>query len=132
MVAEIEADGGTATGFLLNAVELDGIEERIAHIEAKIGSIEVLVFNLGAQIGSRTLANTTYKAFERGWRMATFALFRAATSLCPLMEARGKGTILVTSATAAMRGNAGQHAHAAHEGVREMTDFRLTASGEDG
>ena len=127
MVAEIEADGGTATGFLLNAVELDGIEERIAHIEAKIGSIEVLVFNLGAQIGSRTLANTTYKAFERGWRMATFALFRAASSLCPLMEARGKGTILVTSATAAMRGNAGQHAHAAAMGGRRMLCQSLNA-----
>ena len=127
MVAEIEADGGTATGFLLNAVELDGIEERIAHIEAKIGSIEVLVFNLGAQIGSRTLAKTTYKAFERGWRMATFALFRAASSLCPLMEARGKGTILVTSATAAMRGNAGQHAHAAAMGGRRMLCQSLNA-----
>ena len=39
--------------------------------------------------------------FELGWRMATFALFRVASAVCPAMEERGKGTILVTSATAA-------------------------------
>ena len=59
--------------------------------------------------------------------MATFALFRAASSLCPLMEARGQGTILVTSATAAMRGNAGQHAHAAAMGGRRMLCQSLNA-----
>ena len=78
-------------------------------IEAEIGPIEVVVFNLGAQIGDRALADTSYKAFELGWRMATFALFRVASAVCPLMQKRGSGTILVTSATAAVRGNDGQH-----------------------
>ena len=104
LVESIESEGGSASGFLLNAVEADGIEERVAAVEADIGPIEVVVFNLGAQIGDRALADTTYKAFEIGWRMATFALFRAASTVCPLMEERGKGTILVTSATAAMGG----------------------------
>ena len=109
LVASIESDGGTASGFLLNAVEADSIEDRIAAVEADIGPIEVVVFNLGAQIGDRALKDTSYKAFEIGWRMATFALFRLASVVCPLMEKRGKGTILVTSATAgrcaATRGN---------------------------
>ena len=84
LVSEIETEGGTADGFLLNAVEDNSIEERIEHIEAEIGPIEVVIFNLGAQIGNRSLAETTYKAFERGWRMATFALFRTASCVCPL------------------------------------------------
>ena len=49
----IESDGGSASGFLLNAVDADGIEERVAAVEADIGPIEVVVFNLGAQIGDR-------------------------------------------------------------------------------
>ncbi len=80
LVADIEGAGGTATGHLLNAIDPDGIEQRVAAIEADIGAIEVVVFNLGAQIGNRPLADTSYKAFELGWRMATFALFRLPPS----------------------------------------------------
>ncbi len=127
LVAEIEADGGSASGNLLNAVVPDELEQRMAEVEADIGPIEVLVFNLGAQIGNRSLEDTTYKAFELGWRMATFALFRAASSVCPLMAERGKGTLLVTSATAAVRGNAGQHSHAAAMGGRRMLCQSLNA-----
>jgi len=43
------------------------------------------------------------------------------------MEKRGKGTILVTSATAAVRGNAGQHSHAAAMGGRRMLCQSLNA-----
>jgi NAD(P)-dependent dehydrogenase (short-subunit alcohol dehydrogenase family) len=43
------------------------------------------------------------------------------------MEERGKGTILVTSATAAVRGNAGQHSHAAAMGGRRMLCQTLNA-----
>lgn len=127
MVEGIEADGGAASGFLLNAVEPDSIEERVAAVEAEIGPIEVIVFNLGAQIGDRALADTSYKAFEMGWRLATFALFRIASAVCPLMEKREKGTILVTSATSAVRGNAGQHSHAAAMGGRRMLCQTLNA-----
>jgi NAD(P)-dependent dehydrogenase (short-subunit alcohol dehydrogenase family) len=127
LVAEIESAGRTASGFLLNAAEADSIEDMIASAERDIGPIEVVVFNLGAQIGDRPLKDTSYKAFEQCWRLATFSLFRVAATVCPLMEARGKGTFLVTSATAAVRGNAGQHAHAAAMGGRRMLCQTLNA-----
>jgi len=127
LVAEIEAEGGSATGFMLNAVEEGSIEQLVTHIEAEIGPIGVALFNLGAQIGDRGLASTTLKAFEVGWRMATFGLFRLAQVMFPYMEQRGKGVLLVTSATAAMRGNAGQHSHAAAMGGRRMLCQSLNA-----
>jgi len=127
MVAGIRAQGNAASGFLLNAADPDVIEERIAATERDIGPIDVALFNLGAQIGDRPLRDTSYKAFELGWRLATFALFRLASTLCPLMEARGRGVLLVTSATAAVRGNAGQHSHAAAMGGRRMLCQSLNA-----
>jgi NAD(P)-dependent dehydrogenase (short-subunit alcohol dehydrogenase family) len=127
LVKEIEDAGGTATGHLLNAADENSIEERIAAVEADIGTIEVVVYNLGAQIGNRSLEETSYKAFELGWRLGTFGLFRTASAVCPLMEQRGKGTILVTSATSAVRGNAGQHSHAAAMGGRRMLCQSLNA-----
>lgn len=127
LVSEIQDGGASATGFLLNAIEPDAIEERVALVEREIGPVEVAVFNLGAQIGDRTLADTSYKAFETGWRLATFGLFRLASAVCPKMVERGKGTILVTSATASVRGNAGQHSHAAAMGGRRMLCQTLNA-----
>jgi NAD(P)-dependent dehydrogenase (short-subunit alcohol dehydrogenase family) len=127
LVESIESDGGSASGFLLNAVVANSIEDRVAAIEADIGPIEVAVYNLGAQVGDRALKDTSYKVFELGWRMATFGLFRVASAVCPLMEARGKGTILVTAATAAVRGNKGQHSHAAAMGGRRMLCQTLNA-----
>lgn len=127
LVAEIEAAGGAATGFILNAVEEGSIERLVEGVETDIGPIEVAVFNLGAQIGDRSLANTSLKAFEMGWRLATFGLFRLASVLFPRMEQRGRGTLLVTAATAAMRGNAGQHSHAAAMAGRRMLCQSLNA-----
>jgi len=127
LVGAIESEGASASGFLLNAIETDSIEDRVAAVEAEIGPIEVVVYNLGAQIGDRALADTTDKAFEMGWRLATFGLFRVASSVCPRMEERRKGTILVTSATAAVRGNKGQHSHAAAMGGRRMLCQSLNA-----
>jgi len=127
LVDAIRSDGGSATGYLLNAVEPNSIEERVAAIEADIGPIEVVVYNLGAQIGDRALKDTSLKAFETGWRLGTFGLFRLATVVCPAMQARGHGAILVTSSTAAMRGNGGQHSHAAAMGGRRLLCQSLNA-----
>ena len=126
MVASILAEGGSASGHLLNAVEDNAIEDLVDAAEA-IGPVEVVLFNLGAQIGNRSLEDTTLKTFELGWRMACFGLFRLAKAVIPLMEARGGGTLLVTSATAAVRGNAGQHSHAAAIGGRRMLCQTLNA-----
>lgn len=127
LVRQIEDDGGTATGVLLNAVEEGTIESLVDSVERDTGPVEVVLFNLGAQIGDRSLADTSYKVFELGWRLATFALFRLASAVIPGMEARGRGVMLVTSATAAVRGNAGQHSHAAAMAGRRMLCQTLNA-----
>ncbi len=127
LVSAIEDEGGRASAHLLNAVDEGAIEDLIEKIEGNIGSIDVALYNLGSQIGNRSLDNTSLKVFELGWRMATFGLFRLAKSLFPKMVERGGGTLLVTSATASVRGNEGQHSHAASMGGRRMLCQTLNA-----
>lgn len=127
LVSEIADAGGSASGRILNAVEDGAIEHVIEDTEIQFGPIDVVLFNLGAQIGHRSLEETSLSKFELGWRMATFALFRTAKSVLPKMAARGHGTLLVTSATSAVRGNAGQHSHAAAMGGRRMLCQTLNA-----
>lgn len=127
LVGEIADAGGEASGRLLDAALPDTIEDLVEDVERNIGPINCAMFNLGAQIGNRALPDTSYKAFELGWRMATFAPFRLASALLPRMAKRRQGTLLVTSATAAMRGNTGQHSHAAAMGGRRLLCQSLNA-----
>lgn len=127
LVQSIEDLGGSASGRLLNAIEENAIEDLVKQTERDVGPIGTAIFNLGAQIGDRSLEHTSLKAFEMGWQLATFALFRLAKSLFPLMAERGGGSLIVTSATAAVRGNAGQHSHAAAMGGRRMLCQTLNA-----
>lgn len=127
LASDIEEEGGEASIHLLNAVDEGAIEDLVDKIETDIGPIEVALYNLGSQIGNRSLDDTSLKVFELGWRMATFGLFRLAKSLFPKMVERGGGTLLVTSATASVRGNQGQHSHAASMGGRRMLCQTLNA-----
>ena len=127
LVSDIEQDGGSASGYLINAIEDNVLEELILEIEKDIGPIEVLVYNLGAQTGMKLLNETSLKEFEWGWKMANLGLFRVAKVLMPIMEDRSSGTFLVTSATAAMRGNKNQHSHAAAMGGRRLLCQTLNA-----
>lgn len=127
LVAQIEDAGGSATGSLLNASEDGTIEELVERIETDIGPIDTALYNLGAQIGNRTLHDTPHRTFELGWRLGCFGLFRLAHAMLPAMVERGQGSLLVTSATAAVRGNAGQHSHAAAMGGRRMLCQTLNA-----
>ena len=120
IIDEIRKEGGEASGKLLNAVQENSIEELVNEIEKNIGQIDVAVYNLGAQIGNKPLENLSSKVFELGWKMGTFGLFRLARTLFPFMVKRKKGTLIVTSSTAAVRGNKGQHSHAAAMGGRRM------------
>lgn len=127
LVDEISANGGEASGRMIDASLPDTIEDLVEDVERGIGPIQCVLFNLGAQIGNRSLADTTPKMFELGWRIATFAPYRLARALLPKMAERGSGSLIVTSATAAVRGNAGQHSHAAAMGGRRMLCQTLNA-----
>ncbi len=81
-------------------------EETIAlfqEIEREIGPIEVLVFNIGANVRFAIEA-TTARVFTKVWEMACFAGFLAGREAAKVMVPRGRGTILFTGATASMRG----------------------------
>jgi len=131
LVSQIEAAGGSASGAIVDASEDGSIEELVARTQADIGPIDTALYNLGAQIGNRALHDTPHRTFELGWRLGCFGLFRLSHALFPSMVERAKtdrhGTLLVTSATAAVRGNAGQHSHAAAMGGRRMLCQTLNA-----
>ena len=127
LIKEIEKEGNEASGKIVNLMEEGSIEKLVTDIETDLGPIETAVYNLGAQIGNHTLEETSHKAFEMGWQLGCFGLYRLAHTLIPRMQTRRAGNLLVTSATAAVRGNKGQHSHAAAMGGRRMLCQSLNA-----
>jgi len=105
LVEAIRAEGGRAQGFASDARKEDDIIKLDDDIEHDVGPIEVMVFNIGANVPSSILEETARKYFKI-WEMACFSGFLAGREVAKRMVTRGRGTILFTGATAGMRGAA--------------------------
>ena len=111
LVESIQAAGGRAQGFALDARREEAVARFIDHIESTIGPIEVMVFNVGGNVRFPILETTTQKYFKV-WEMCAMAGFLAGREAARVMVPRGRGTILFTGATASLRGAAGFSAFA--------------------
>ncbi|MBE7366232.1 SDR family oxidoreductase [Ramlibacter pallidus] len=105
LLEQIRAEGGTAHGFASDARDEDAVAALFDDIEGRIGPVEVLVFNIGANVQSSILEETARKYFKI-WEMACFAGFLVGRKAARCMAPRGRGTILFTGATASLRGSA--------------------------
>ena len=105
LVATIEAEGGRARAFGSDARREEQVVGLVETIERDIGPIEVLVFNIGANVPASILEETARKYFKI-WEMACFAGFLAAREVAKRMVARQRGTMFFTGATASLRGSA--------------------------
>jgi NAD(P)-dependent dehydrogenase (short-subunit alcohol dehydrogenase family) len=109
LIAQIQADGGKAHGFPSDARKEEEVVALVEQIESTIGPIEVLVFNIGANVPSSILDETARKYFKI-WEMACLGGMLNGREVAKRMVAREgdghKGTIIFTGATASLRGSA--------------------------
>lgn len=105
LIDEIRAAGGQAYGFGSDARKEEEVIKLVDDIERDIAPIEVMVFNIGANVPCSILDETARKYFKI-WEMACFSGFLVGREVAKRMVARGHGTIIFTGATAALRGSA--------------------------
>jgi len=105
LVDAIKAAGGSAHGFGSDARKEEEVVALVERIENEVGPIDVLVFNIGANVPSGILEETARKYFKI-WEMACFGGFLNGREVARRMVRRGRGTILFTGATASLRGSA--------------------------
>ena len=106
MAASIREVGGVAHAFGLDARSEEEVAALVDKIEREIAPIEVLVFNIGANVRF-PIVETTTRVYTKVWEMAALAGFLAGREAARVMSPRGRGTILFTGATASVRGGAG-------------------------
>lgn len=113
-------EGLDAHGFALDARNEEQVEAFFSKVEADIGPLEAVVFNVGANV-PMSILDTSARKFQKIWEMACFAGFLVGREAARKMVAQGHGTILFTGATASIRGGAmfGAFASAKH-GLRAL------------
>lgn len=128
----IEAAGGVCHAFGSDARKEDEVIALVETIERDIGSIEVMVFNIGANVPCGVLEETARKYFKI-WEMACFGGFLNAREVAKRMVARGRGSIIFTGATASVRGAAGFAAFAgAKHALRALAQSMARELGPQG
>jgi len=111
LVGRIREEGGQARGFGCDARDEDQMQALVDTIEAEVGPLEVVVFNIGANVHF-PIRETTARVYRKVWEMAGFAGFLTGREAARVMLPRGKGTIIFTGATASLRGGSGFSAFA--------------------
>jgi NAD(P)-dependent dehydrogenase (short-subunit alcohol dehydrogenase family) len=102
---EIEGRGGTALPVTADATDRGSVQAGFERVRAELGDPEVLVYNAGDfQVGG--ILDVSPERFDECFRANCAGAFYAAREVLPAMVERGRGTILLTGATAALRGSA--------------------------
>ena len=111
LARSIRESGGAALGYGLDARVEAEVAALIERIEQEVGPLEVVVFNIGANVRF-PVVETTRQVYSKVWEMACLAGFLTGREAARVMTPRGRGTILFTGATASLRGGAGFSAFA--------------------
>lgn len=99
---------GTARYYLTDLRVEDSVDASFKKIKSELGPVNVLVYNAGARrVNGKSILDTTSEEFENFTKINLFGAVWSTKRVLPDMLAAGKGTILFTGATGALRGMPG-------------------------
>jgi NAD(P)-dependent dehydrogenase (short-subunit alcohol dehydrogenase family) len=102
---EIEDNGGTALPVPADATDPASVAAAFEKVRGELGDPEVFVYNAGAfQMGG--ILDISPEQFDDCFKANCAGAFYAAQQVLPAMVEAGRGTVLLTGATAALRGSA--------------------------
>lgn len=132
LVDRIRAAGGQARAFGCDARKEDQVVSLFERIEREVGPLELVVFNIGANV-QFNVRETTAQKYYKVWEMACFAGFLTGREAAKVMAPRGAGTIFFTGATASIRGGEGYAAFSgAKHGLRSLAQSMAREFGKQG
>jgi NAD(P)-dependent dehydrogenase (short-subunit alcohol dehydrogenase family) len=129
---EIEGSGGTALPVSADATDSDSVAAAFELVRGELGDPEVFIYNAGAfQMGG--ILDLSPEQFNRCFRANCAGAFYAARQVLPAMVEAGRGSILLTGASAALRGKANFSALAVGKfGLRALAQAMAREFGPQG
>lgn len=128
-LAAIQAAGGSASAEALDATQTAQMESALAQLEQRHGPLALLVFNVAA-LARNSILEQPVPEFRDMLERVAVSGYGAIQAALRLMLPRKRGTILITGATASIKGSAGFSAFAAAKHALRAT--ALSAAREFG
>lgn len=92
-----------AKAYACDVTDPESIARAFEQIRGDLGDVDVLLYNAGSgQFG--TFDEVPDEAFEKGWQVNVRGLLQSTRQVVGPMRAKGRGAIIVTGATASLRG----------------------------
>jgi len=114
-----EKDIPNSKGFVCDVTKPEAIDETIASIESNLGPIDCLIWNAGNGVW-KTWDTIDLEEFDAAMKTNVYGLLRATQVTAPGMVERASGSILVTGATASLRGKPFSVGFAPQKGAQRM------------
>ena len=93
--------GGNA--YACDVTDPEAIERAFEQVRGDLGDVDVLLYNAGSgQFG--TFDEVPDEAFEKGWQINVRGLLQSTRQVVGPMRKKGTGAIVITGATASLRG----------------------------
>lgn len=102
---ELKAHIEGSESYTCDVMDPHAIDSAFTSIEKDLGPVDVLLFNAGSGVFAN-IEQTTPESFEQSWRINTMGFFLCAQKVIPAMKKKRAGAIIVTGATASLRGGA--------------------------
>lgn len=118
-VKEAEATIPNVKGYVCDVTKPEDIASTVASIEKDLGPIDCLVYNAGRGVW-KPWNQVPIADFEQGFQINVSGLLKASQEIVPKMIERGHGTVLITGATASLRGKPVTAGFAPQKGAQRM------------
>ncbi len=119
--------------FAADATQPETLAAALGTVSDQLGPIEVLIYNARGPYELRAPLDMSYADLEDIFRLEVVGAFAAAKAVMPAMIARGHGSVMFSSATAALRGSGTNPLFAIGKfGLRGLSQSLAKAHAKDG
>jgi NAD(P)-dependent dehydrogenase (short-subunit alcohol dehydrogenase family) len=110
-LSEAPVPGTQITRYVCDATDPVALRELFDDVQTTLGPIEVVVFNVGRPLRAGVL-ETSPDEYRDMWQTNAYAGMLVGQQAVRVMQARSRGTVIFSGATASLRGGAGFSAFA--------------------
>jgi NADP-dependent 3-hydroxy acid dehydrogenase YdfG len=102
-LAALAAELPDAAPFVYDVTDPAAAERVFTEIEQSLGPVSVVAYNAGSGIWGK-VDDVSVEAFQRAWEVNTRGLLAAVKAALPQLRQQGGGAIIISGATASVRG----------------------------
>jgi len=134
MAAAREAASDAAVEyFQVDAMQPESVEQGLGAAAGSLGTIDVLIYNVRGGMNAKPPLEMTYEEMRDIYEIEVVGAQAAARAVMPAMIERRSGTVIYSSATAALRGSGTNPLYAIGKfGLRALSQSLAKAYARDG